>query len=87
VKKKYPPCCILAFCLGISANGVVLRNGNSEDAYAPCFYCQKYSISDKTHLKLLNDGVCPLPDSDFDDEGNYIASGALCSCCHGTVRV
>ena len=68
-REGYPLCCVVAFCLG-RAKGVVVGR-NLFDVHRACVFHRKKMISDYEHLVLLNGGVCPLPKSDFDWEGNF----------------
>jgi len=69
VGEGYPLCCIIAFCLG-KARGIVVRK-NLFDVYRSCLLHRKNAISDYSHLKLLNHGVCPVSTNSFDRFGNY----------------
>jgi len=74
LKEKYPLCCIIAFCMGARAEkaGIVFRNGDKNDSYVPCPIhrsSQNYH-SYREALLLLNDGVLPLPESNFNPNGS-----------------
>jgi len=73
LKNHYPLCCIIAYCLGAKSGfkGVIIRNGNLNDCYVPCFFHKKKAISHLRHIELLNNGdVSWLSMDDFDSDGN-----------------
>jgi len=73
LRKGYPLCCIIAFCLGAEACkvGIVFKDKNKDNPFVPCIFHRRgpnyYSYRDA--LCLLNDGVLPLPESNFTPNG------------------
>ena len=69
LRSHIPPCCILAYLQG-TAKGIVMQN--LYDVYRPCpkHRCT-IGISDRQYLELLNQGICPLPNGNFNQHGDY----------------
>jgi len=71
LSEKYPLCCIIAFCMGARAGkaGIVFRE---KDYFVPCIIHRRGRNyhSYKDALLLLNGGVLPLPESNFNLNGS-----------------
>ena len=73
IKYKFPLCCILAFCLGKSSKGVVMRDNDPYDVWRPCFLHKNTAISNKEHLLIVNKGDISWISErgTFDEKGMY----------------
>ena len=71
LKHGYPLCCVITFVFG-RAKGIRIRR-DLYDSYRPCWLHRHFDkcFTDFEYNRLLNEGVDPLPRSDYDKDGFY----------------